>query len=47
MGGAYITYTISAKNSLKLLSSMAGGETQVSFKGNGDIVYIEINSFPD
>ncbi|MBS4688519.1 hypothetical protein J4G63_14880 [Aeromonas sobria] len=42
-----ITYTIPAKNSIKLLSSMAGGETQVSFKENGDIVNIEINSFPD
>lgn len=42
-----ITYTMPAKNSIKLLSSMEGGETQVSFKEHGGIVNIEINSFPD
>lgn len=46
-GEISITYTVLTKNNIKLLSSMEGGETQVIFKENADIVNVEINSFPD
>lgn len=46
-GEISITYEMPAKDSIKLISSMEGGETQVYFKESGGVVKMEINSFPD
>lgn len=46
-GEISITYKIPEKNSINLISSMEGGETQVYFKEKGDLVHMEINSFSD
>lgn len=46
-GEISITYKIPTKDSLKLISFMEGGETEVYFKESGGLVNMEINSFSD
>ncbi|WP_153006673.1 hypothetical protein [Aeromonas schubertii] len=46
-GEMSIAYTMPTKNSIQLLSSMEGGETQVYFEENSGLTKIEINSSPD
>lgn len=46
-GEISITYKMPTKDSIKLISSMEGGETQVYFKESGGLVNMEINSFLD
>ncbi|MGY3925745.1 hypothetical protein [Aeromonas simiae] len=43
----YLSYDLSVDNSMKLISSMAGGETQVVFSGDKDVVTLKISYYAD